>query len=61
VLPKIWTDADVEDLFRNDPYRLHQLRRTRLALYWELEDRALRLGFIVQKIQSGSPEARFRN
>jgi hypothetical protein len=53
VLPKVFTDGDVEFLFKSDPRTLHLIQRTRPGLFFDLEERAYRLGLILQKTQSG--------
>jgi hypothetical protein len=60
VLPKTFSDADLEQLFKCDPVRLRLLQRTRPALFWDLEKRALALGLITQLTQSGAPETKFK-
>ena len=52
-------DDDVERVFR-DPELSRMLRRRNIALWEQLERRALRLNIITQLYQSGSPEKRFQ-
>jgi len=60
MLPKVFSDGDIEFLFKSDPSALRLIQRTRPALFWDLEKRALALGLITQLTQSGHPETKFQ-